>query len=99
MRSWGGGVKAALEGSSLLTPPTSCPRHTEPQVAPGQASGLTGCCPSRGTILVPGPQSWPHLSAPGPRSLWKVRGWAESRVNRFTVTFTFLEIRACISFL
>ena len=53
--------------------------------------------PHEALILVPD-LSWPHLSAPGPKSLWKVRGWADSRVNWFTVIFTFLEIRACISF-
>lgn len=57
MRSWGGGgVKAALEVKLSADPPTSCPRHTEPQVAPlGQASGLYRLLPSRGKILVPGP--------------------------------------------
>lgn len=54
-----------MEGSSLLTPPTSCPRHTEPQVAPGPGLGahrllpLTRQDPGARTSVVATPvSSW-----------------------------------------
>ena len=98
-----GAVKAAPEGSSAdPSLPRLAPNTLDPRWFLARPQSSQAAAPSQGTdpgartsVVTTSVSSWAQEPVEGEGA----GRWADSRVNWFTVIFTFSEIMACISFL